>query len=94
MLESGSPSDEGSPSSSSRFELAMLEFSGPLLESCIKETLGDLRNCQTLANIGSSFFMSVGDGVVCDAIPIFRSEFVDAQNRMVLVQRKSDRESA
>ncbi|KAB2631577.1 GRIP domain-containing protein RUD3-like [Pyrus ussuriensis x Pyrus communis] len=75
MSESGSPSDEGSPSSSSRFELAMLESSGPLLESCTKETLDDFRNCQTLANIGSSSFMSVGEGVVFDAIPIFRSEF-------------------
>ncbi|KAB2626303.1 hypothetical protein D8674_017963 [Pyrus ussuriensis x Pyrus communis] len=62
MSESGSPSDEGSPSSSSRFELAMLESSGPLLESCTKETLDDFRNCQTLANIGSSSFMSVGEG--------------------------------
>ncbi|KAB2635073.1 hypothetical protein D8674_025607 [Pyrus ussuriensis x Pyrus communis] len=75
MSESGSPSDEDSPSSSSRFELAMLESSGPLLESCTKETLDDFRNCQTLANIGSSSFMSVGEGVVFDAIPIFRSEF-------------------
>ncbi|KAB2617591.1 hypothetical protein D8674_013460 [Pyrus ussuriensis x Pyrus communis] len=32
MSESRSSSDEGSPSSSSRFELAMLESSGPLLE--------------------------------------------------------------
>ncbi|KAB2634425.1 hypothetical protein D8674_038288 [Pyrus ussuriensis x Pyrus communis] len=75
MSESGSLSDEGFPSSSSRFELAMLESSRPLLESCTKETLDDLRNCQTLANIGSSSFMSVGEGVLCDAIPIFRSEF-------------------
>ncbi|KAB2608326.1 hypothetical protein D8674_011494 [Pyrus ussuriensis x Pyrus communis] len=75
MSKFGSPSDEGSPSSSSRFELAMLESSRPLLESCTKETLDDFRNCQTLANIGSSFFMSVGEGVVFDAIPIFRSEF-------------------
>ncbi|KAB2597148.1 hypothetical protein D8674_000068 [Pyrus ussuriensis x Pyrus communis] len=65
MSESGSPSDEGSPSSSFRFELAMLESSGPLLESCTKETLDDLRNCQTLANIGSSSFMSMGEGVMC-----------------------------
>ncbi|KAM2328304.1 hypothetical protein ACFXTH_014782 [Malus domestica] len=75
MSKSGSPSDEGSPSSSSRFELAMLKSSGHLLESCTKETLDDLRNCQTLANIGSSFFMSMGEEVVYDAIPIFRSEF-------------------
>ncbi|KAM1161502.1 hypothetical protein ACFX2B_000594 [Malus domestica] len=76
MSESGSPSDEVSPSSSSRFELGMLESSGPLLKSCTKETLGDLRNCQTLANIGSSSFMSVREGVVCDAIPIFSFEFI------------------
>ncbi|KAB2600452.1 hypothetical protein D8674_010723 [Pyrus ussuriensis x Pyrus communis] len=57
----GSPSDKGSPSSSFRFELAMLESSGPLLESCAKEMLDDFRNCQTLANIGSSSFMSVGE---------------------------------
>ncbi|KAB2600492.1 GRIP domain-containing protein RUD3-like [Pyrus ussuriensis x Pyrus communis] len=75
MSESGSPSDEGSPSSSSRFELAMLESLGPLLEACTKETLDDFRNCQTLANIGSSSFMLVGKRVVFDAIPIFRSEF-------------------
>ncbi|KAB2603703.1 hypothetical protein D8674_004708 [Pyrus ussuriensis x Pyrus communis] len=75
MSESRSSSDEGSPSSSSRFELAMLESSGPLLESCTKETLDDFHNCQTLANIASSSFMSVGEGVVLDAIPIFRSEF-------------------
>ncbi|KAB2597751.1 myosin-10-like [Pyrus ussuriensis x Pyrus communis] len=37
----------------------MSESSGPLLESCTKETLDDLHNCQTLANVGSSFFMSV-----------------------------------
>ncbi|KAM1466991.1 hypothetical protein ACFX2I_032137 [Malus domestica] len=76
MLEFGSPNDEGSPNSNSRFEVAMLESSGPLLESCTKNSrLGDLHNCQALANIGSSSFMSVGEGVVCDAIPIFRSEF-------------------
>ncbi|KAM2979910.1 hypothetical protein FF2_011427 [Malus domestica] len=76
MSEFGSPSDGSSFNSNSRFELAMLESSGPLLESCTKNSrLGDLRNCQTLANIGSSSFMSVGEGVVCDAIPIFRSEF-------------------
>ncbi|KAB2602939.1 hypothetical protein D8674_003944 [Pyrus ussuriensis x Pyrus communis] len=75
MSESGSLSDEGFPSSSSRFVLAMLESSGPLLESCTKETLDDLCNCQTLANIGSSSFMSVGEWVLCDAIPICRSEF-------------------
>ncbi|KAB2630918.1 S ribonuclease [Pyrus ussuriensis x Pyrus communis] len=75
MSESGSLSDEGSPSSSSRFELAILESSLPLLESCINETLDDFRNCQTLANIGSSSFMSVGERVVCYAIPIFHSEF-------------------
>ncbi|KAM1991072.1 hypothetical protein ACFX15_032254 [Malus domestica] len=75
MSESESLSDEGSPSSGSRFVLAMLESSGPLLESCTKETFGDLHNFQTLANIGSSSFMSLGEGVVCDAIPIFRSEF-------------------
>ncbi|KAB2611607.1 hypothetical protein D8674_019639 [Pyrus ussuriensis x Pyrus communis] len=73
MSEFGSPKDEGSPSSSSRFELAMLESSGPLLESCTKETLDNLRNCQTLANIGSSSFMSVGEGVIFEAIPIFSS---------------------
>ncbi|KAB2626320.1 hypothetical protein D8674_017980 [Pyrus ussuriensis x Pyrus communis] len=50
-------------------------FSGPLLESCTKETLDDFRNCQTLANIGSSSFVSVGEGLVFYAIPIFRSEF-------------------
>ncbi|KAB2597326.1 hypothetical protein D8674_000246 [Pyrus ussuriensis x Pyrus communis] len=61
MSKFGSPSDEGSPSSSSRFELAMLESSRPLLESCTKEMLDDFRNCQTLANIGSSSFMSVGE---------------------------------
>ncbi|KAM1074111.1 hypothetical protein ACFX2B_018900 [Malus domestica] len=76
MSEFGSPSDEGSPNSNSRFELAMLESSGPLLESCTKKLrLGDPCNCQALANIGSSSLMSVGEGVVCDAIPIFRSEF-------------------
>ncbi|CAN6541230.1 unnamed protein product [Malus baccata var. baccata] len=76
MSEFGSPSDGGSPNSNSRFELAMLESSGPLLESCTKNSrLGDLRNCQALANIGSSFLMSVGEGVVCDAISIFCSEF-------------------
>ncbi|KAM1787106.1 hypothetical protein FF1_037270 [Malus domestica] len=75
MLEFGSLSDGGSLNSNSRFELAMLESSG-LLESCTKNSrLGDLRNCQALANICSSSFMSVGEGVVCDAIPIFRSEF-------------------
>ncbi|KAB2597123.1 hypothetical protein D8674_000043 [Pyrus ussuriensis x Pyrus communis] len=73
MSESGSPSDEGSPSSSSRFELAMLESSGPLLESCTKETLDDFRNCQTLANIGSSSFMSVGN------IKLSRRELVDVE---------------
>ncbi|KAB2619948.1 hypothetical protein D8674_039435 [Pyrus ussuriensis x Pyrus communis] len=61
MSKSGSPSDEGSPSSSSRFELVMLESLGPLLESCTKETLYDFRNCQTLTNISSSSFMSVGE---------------------------------
>ncbi|KAM2130661.1 hypothetical protein ACFX1Q_012280 [Malus domestica] len=76
MLEFGSPSDGSSSNSNSRFELAMLESSGPLLESCTKNSrFGDLRNYQALANIGSSSFMSVGEGVVCDAIPIFRSEF-------------------
>lgn len=46
------------------------------MESCIKNSrLGDLCNCQAVANIGSSSFMSVGEGVICDAIPIFRSEF-------------------
>ncbi|KAB2611046.1 hypothetical protein D8674_019078 [Pyrus ussuriensis x Pyrus communis] len=60
MSESGSPNDEGFPSSSSRFRLAMLESSWPLLESCTKETLDDFRNCQTLANIGFSSFMSAG----------------------------------
>ncbi|CAN6716680.1 unnamed protein product [Malus baccata var. baccata] len=73
MSESGSFSDEGSPSSSSRFEPAMSGFSWPLLESGMKETLDDPYNCQTLANIGSSS-MLVGEGVVCDAIPIFRSD--------------------
>ncbi|CAN6680697.1 unnamed protein product [Malus baccata var. baccata] len=48
--------------------------SWPLLESCTKETLDDPHNCQTLVNIGSSS-MLVGEGFVCDAIPIFRSEF-------------------
>ncbi|CAN6725412.1 unnamed protein product [Malus baccata var. baccata] len=73
MSESGSLSDEGSPSSGSRFEPAMLGSSWPLLESCTKETLDDPHNCQTLANIGSSS-MLVGEGVVCDAIPICRSD--------------------
>ncbi|KAM2481836.1 hypothetical protein PS1_005301 [Malus domestica] len=73
MSESGSLSDEGSPSSSSRFEPAMSGSSWPLLESGTKETLDDPHNCQTLANIGSSS-MLVGEGVVCDAIPIFRSD--------------------
>ncbi|CAN6551873.1 unnamed protein product [Malus baccata var. baccata] len=76
MSEFGSPSDGGSPNSNSRFELAMLESSGPLLESCTKNSrLGDPYNFQALANIGYSSLMSVGEGVVCDAIPIFRSEF-------------------
>ncbi|KAM1264999.1 hypothetical protein ACFX2J_034748 [Malus domestica] len=74
MSESGSLTDEGSPSSSSRFEPAMSGSSRPLLESCMKETLDDPYNCQTLANIGSSS-MLVGEGVICDTIPIFRSEF-------------------
>ncbi|CAN6543461.1 unnamed protein product [Malus baccata var. baccata] len=74
MSESGSLSDEGSSSSSSKFEPAMSGSSWPLLESCTKETLDDPHNCQTLANIGSSS-MLVGERVVCDAIPIFRSEF-------------------
>ncbi|KAM2081094.1 hypothetical protein ACFX1T_034777 [Malus domestica] len=74
MSESGSLIDEGSPSSSSRFEPPMSGSSWPLLESCMKETLDDPHNCQTLANIGSSS-MLVGEGVVYDAIPIFRSEF-------------------
>ncbi|KAM1656736.1 hypothetical protein ACFXTN_041131 [Malus domestica] len=73
MSESGSLSDKGSPSSSSRFEPAMSGSSWPLLESCTKETLDDPHNCQTLANIGSSS-MLVGEGVVCDAIPICRSD--------------------
>ncbi|KAM1621825.1 hypothetical protein ACFXTN_018626 [Malus domestica] len=73
MSESGSLSDEGSPSSSSRFEPAMPGSSWPLLESGTKETLDDPHNYQTLANIGSSS-MLVGEGVVCDAIPIFRSD--------------------
>ncbi|CAN6725522.1 unnamed protein product [Malus baccata var. baccata] len=73
MSESRSLSDEGSPSSSSRFEPAMSGSSWPLLESGTKETLDDPHNCQTLANIGSSS-MLVGEGVVCDAIPIFRSD--------------------
>ncbi|CAN6552503.1 unnamed protein product [Malus baccata var. baccata] len=77
MSEFGGPSDGGSPNSNSRFELAMFESSGPLLESCTKNSrLGDLRNLQALANIGSSSFMSVGEGVVCDAIPIFRYKFI------------------
>ncbi|KAM1944810.1 hypothetical protein ACFX15_013004 [Malus domestica] len=76
MSEFGSPSDGGSLNSNSRFELAMLESLRFLLESCTKNSrLGDLRNCQALANIGSSSLMSVGEGVVCDAMPIFRSEF-------------------
>ncbi|CAN6714365.1 unnamed protein product [Malus baccata var. baccata] len=73
MSESGSLSDEGSPSSGSRFEPAMSGSSWPLLESWTKETLDDPHNCQTLANIGSSS-MLVGEGVVCDAIPICRSD--------------------
>ncbi|CAN6543491.1 unnamed protein product [Malus baccata var. baccata] len=73
MSKSGSLSDEGSPSSSSRFEHAMSGSSWPLLESGTKETLDDPHNCQTLANIGSSS-MLVGEGVVCDAIPVFRSD--------------------
>ncbi|CAN6573607.1 unnamed protein product [Malus baccata var. baccata] len=73
MSESGSLSDEGSPSSGSRFEPAMSGSSWPLLESSTKETLDDPHNCQTLANIGSSS-MLVGEGVVCDAIPICRSD--------------------
>ncbi|KAM1513392.1 hypothetical protein ACFX1Z_024827 [Malus domestica] len=73
MSESGSLSDEGSPSSGSRFEPAMSGSSWPLLESCTKETLDDPHNCQTLANIGYSS-MLVGEGVVCDAIPICRSD--------------------
>ncbi|CAN6707267.1 unnamed protein product [Malus baccata var. baccata] len=60
------------PSSGSRFEPAMSGSSWPLLESWTKETLDDPHNCQTLANIGSSS-MLVGEGVVCDAIPICRS---------------------
>ncbi|CAN6678027.1 unnamed protein product [Malus baccata var. baccata] len=60
MLESGSLSDEGSPSSSSRFKPAMSGSSWLLLESCTKETLDDPHNCQTLANIGSSS-MLVGE---------------------------------
>ncbi|KAM2553429.1 hypothetical protein TB2_017671 [Malus domestica] len=76
MSEFGSPSDGGSPNSNSRFELAMLESSRPLLESCTKNSrLGDPRNCQALANIGSSSLMPVGEGLVCDAISIFRYEF-------------------
>ncbi|CAN6718126.1 unnamed protein product [Malus baccata var. baccata] len=50
----------------------------PLLESCTKETLDDPHNCQTLANIGSSS-MLVGEGVVCDAIPICRSDPYNCQ---------------
>ncbi|CAN6543604.1 unnamed protein product [Malus baccata var. baccata] len=73
MSESGSLSDEGSPSSGSRFEPAMSGSSWPLLDSWTKETLDDPHNCQTLANIGSSS-MLVGEGVVCDAIPICRSD--------------------
>ncbi|KAM2561347.1 hypothetical protein TB1_012424 [Malus domestica] len=77
MSEFGSPTDGASPNSNSRFELAMLESSGHLLESYTKNSrLGDPRYCQALANIGSSSLMSVGDGVVCDAVPIFRSEFI------------------
>ncbi|KAM2391238.1 hypothetical protein ACFX1X_034868 [Malus domestica] len=75
MSELGSPSDEGSPSSSSRFETAMSESSRPLLEFCTKEMLDDFHNCQTLANVDSSSFMLVGEGVVFYAIPIFRSKF-------------------
>ncbi|KAM2133269.1 hypothetical protein EV2_002559 [Malus domestica] len=56
ISEFGSPSDEGSPNSNSRFELAMLESSRPLLESCTKNS-------------------RLGEGVVCDTIPIFRFEF-------------------
>ncbi|KAB2634503.1 hypothetical protein D8674_038359 [Pyrus ussuriensis x Pyrus communis] len=51
-----------------RFELAMLESSRPLLESCTKEMLDDFRNCQTLANIASSSFMSVGEGFTSDLL--------------------------
>ena len=76
MSEFGSPSDGSSLNSNSRFELAMLESSGPLLEFCTKNSrLGDPRNCQAFANIGSSSLMSVGEGVGCDVIPLFRSEF-------------------
>ena len=75
MSGPGSPSDEGSPSSSSRFEPSMSESSKPLLESCTKETLGDLHPSQTLVNVGSSSFTFGDEGVVCNAIPIFRSEF-------------------
>ncbi|KAM2317433.1 hypothetical protein ACFX1S_001150 [Malus domestica] len=78
MSESGSLSDEGSPSSGSRFEPAMSGSSWPLLESCTKETLDDPHNCQTLANIGSSS-MLVGEGVVYDAIPICRSDSYNCQ---------------
>ncbi|XP_050150986.1 uncharacterized protein LOC126625908 [Malus sylvestris] len=89
MLEFGSPSDGGSLNTNSRFELATLESSGPLLESCTKNSrLGDPRNCQALANIGSSSLMSVGEGVLCDAIPIFHFEFT-ADN---LVQNLLDSE--
>ncbi|KAM1696186.1 hypothetical protein ACFXTN_027742 [Malus domestica] len=93
MLEPEGPSDEGSPSSSSRFELVMLEF-------CEEETLNNLHDHQTcipfispeasdkgiskecksrnvtLANIGFTSYMSRGEGVALDAIPIFRSEFM------------------
>ncbi|KAM1345375.1 hypothetical protein ACFX15_034114 [Malus domestica] len=78
MSESGSLSDEGSPSSSSRFEPAMSGSSWFFLESGTKETLDNPHNCQTLANIGSSS-MLVGEGVVCDAIPIFRFDSHNCQ---------------
>ncbi|KAM2535686.1 hypothetical protein TB1_021231 [Malus domestica] len=47
MSEPEGPNNEGSPSCSSKFEPAMSESSGPLLESCAKETLDDLHNRQT-----------------------------------------------
>ncbi|KAM1484134.1 hypothetical protein ACFXTO_036229 [Malus domestica] len=74
MSEPGSSSDEGSSSFSSKFESAMSESSGSLLESCTRETLDDLPNRQTLA-IASSSSMALGEGVVFYAIPIVRSEF-------------------
>ncbi|KAB2617611.1 hypothetical protein D8674_013480 [Pyrus ussuriensis x Pyrus communis] len=102
----GGLSDEGSPSSSSRFEPAISESLGSLLESCEEETLDDLHDHRTCilflslkafdegiseqcrsrdvtlefsclqAYIGSTFYVSGGEKVALDAIPIFHSEFI------------------